>query len=145
MQRYYSQITGSTYLEGIHHEMPVDAQPISEELFNEVIANPDPSKVRSHDAQGLPILIDPSQVVLTFDELAAQERSWRNSQVSSTEWLVTRHRDEQDMQLTTTLSAEQFAELLGYRQALRDWPAAGAFPDSALRPIAPPWVAEQIQ
>lgn len=68
MQRYYSQETGSTYLEGMHR-IPQEAKPISENRFLAVIANPTPGKVRSHDAQGLPILIDPPPHVLTPDEL----------------------------------------------------------------------------
>lgn len=79
------------------------------------------------------------------DSLAEDERTWRDAEMQSNEWLVARHRDEQDMQLATTLTAEQFAELLVYRQALRDWPQSEAFPDSAQRPVAPPWIAEQTQ
>ena len=65
--------------------------------------------------------------------------------MNATEWLITRHRDEQDMQVLTTLTAEQFAELLVYRQALRDLPQSEVFPDTAQRPVAPPWIAEQTQ
>ena len=83
--------------------------------------------------------------VVSLDDLVAAERGWRNDQVSSTEWLVTRHRDEQDMQLPTTLQVEQFAELQLYRQALRDWPQSPDFPASQKRPETPPWVAEQDQ
>jgi len=58
--RYYSKTTGCTYLDGIHAgQMPDDAVPMAEVLYQEVIGNPDPGKVRSHDAAGLPILIDP--------------------------------------------------------------------------------------
>lgn len=57
--RYYSQSTGSTYLSGVHGKnMPADARPISEERYQAVIANPTPGTVRSHDADGLPILVD---------------------------------------------------------------------------------------
>ena len=83
--------------------------------------------------------------VPTEDASAAIERAWRDAQVSASEWLVTRHRDEQDLAQNTTLTAEQFAELLGYRQALRDWPQSEHFPDSQYRPVAPPWIAEQTQ
>lgn len=79
-----------------------------------------------------------------LNETQSAERAWRDQQLTSSEWLVTRHRDEQDMQLATTLTAEQFAELLVYRQALRDWPQTEAFPDSAQRPLAPAWIAEQV-
>lgn len=78
-------------------------------------------------------------------EQADAERMWRNTELQSTEWLVTRHRDEQDLAQDTTLTTEQFAELLGYRLALRDWPQSEHFPDSQYRPVAPPWIAEQTQ
>ena len=145
MTRLYSQTTGNCYLVDGPLAPPPDAVPISDERFLAVIAEPAPGKVRGHDAQGLPILIDPPVHVLTVDELAAAERLWRDGQVSTTEWLVTRHRDELDMQVVTTLTAEQFVELLVYRQALRDLPQSEAFPDTAQRPVAPPWIAEQPQ
>ncbi|MET3051014.1 phage tail assembly chaperone [Pseudomonas alkylphenolica] len=145
MNRYYSQTSGTCYLEGIHDQIPADAVLIDGERYDEVIANPDPAKLRSHDAVGLPILIDEPTWQPTADELAAHERVWRDTQVSETEWLVARHRDEQDMQLATTLTADQFTELQTYRQALRDWPQSSLFPDTERRPEAPPWIAEQVQ
>lgn len=72
MKRLYSQATGSTYISGIHSNMPVDAVPITEARYLEVIANPAPGKIRSHDAAGLPILIDPPPHVPTADELCHQ-------------------------------------------------------------------------
>ncbi|MEN2396956.1 hypothetical protein [Pseudomonas halotolerans] len=78
-------------------------------------------------------------------EQADAERMWRNTELQSTEWLVTRHRDEQDLAQETTLTTEQFAELLGYRLALRDWPQSEHFPDSQYRPVVLPWIAEQTQ
>lgn len=142
--RLYSQTTGCCYLPEIHKVIPEDAKEISEERYQAVIANPQRGKARSHDAEGLPILIDMADVVLSSEELAARERAWRDAEVSGTEWLVTRHRDELDMQLETTLIAERFAELLEYRQALRDWPQTSTFPDASHRPVAPAWIAEQV-
>lgn len=74
------------------------------------------------------------------EDMAALERAWRDSVINPTEWLVGRHRDEQDMELTTTLQAEQFAELLRYRQALRDWPQSELFPGIEHRPVPPAWL-----
>lgn len=68
MQRYYSASTGGTYVDSIHSDMPADAVPLSEERYQEVIANPSPGKIRSHDANGLPILIDPPPFVPTYDD-----------------------------------------------------------------------------
>lgn len=59
MKRFYSQTTETTYIEGRHLTMPPDAVPITEERYQAVIVNPPRGKVRSHDAAGLPILIDP--------------------------------------------------------------------------------------
>lgn len=139
--RLYSKTTGACYLVGIHTDIPPDAKEISDQRFIETIGNPDPTKVRSHDKQGLPILIDPPP--LTAGELAEKERAWRDVELSSRLWLRDRHRDEQDMQIETTLTAEQFGELLSYLQALRDWPSAEAFPNPEDRPLPPSWTADQ--
>jgi len=83
--------------------------------------------------------------VVPPEQLIAFERDWRDSEIRNTEWLVARHRDEQDLQLSPTLTTGQFSELLAYRQALRDWPLSEHFPDSQHRPVAPPWIAEQTR
>lgn len=75
-----------------------------------------------------------------YEQAAAHARAWRDSEVSATQWLVERHRDE----ITTTLSAAQFTELQVYRQALRDWPVAVGFPEGSTKPEAPVWLAAEI-
>lgn len=143
MQRLYSQTTGTTYFKEIHAGIPADALPISEDRFQEVIINPLPGKVRSHDGTGLPILIDPPPA--TPEELAAVERAWRDAQIESVRWLRERHRDEVDSARPTTLTTEQSGELLDYVQALRDWPTAEGFPAQENRPAQPVWIPEQQQ
>ncbi|MDG9784323.1 hypothetical protein [Metapseudomonas otitidis] len=64
MGRFYSQLTGCTYLSAVHSNMPADAKPISEERYLAVIAEPPTGKIRAHDADGLPILIDPPSLPL---------------------------------------------------------------------------------
>lgn len=70
--RYYSKSTGTTYFDALHSAIPADAVPISEDRYLQVIANPTPGKIRSHDAEGLPILIDPPLVVPTAAVLCGQ-------------------------------------------------------------------------
>lgn len=135
MKRFYSQSTGSTYLSGVHLQMPDDAVPITEALYEAIIANPDLDKVRSHDDRGLPILIE--RIAPNREELARIERGWRDSQLISSQWFVARYTEEQSLGLVTTQTEEQFEALLRYRQSLRDWPVSDLFPDSALRPQAP--------
>lgn len=69
MKRLYSQSTGNCYIVNLHQDIPSDALEISDERYDEVIANPAAGKIRSHDAEGLPILIDPPAYVPTVDEL----------------------------------------------------------------------------
>ncbi|MBC3208869.1 hypothetical protein HU755_18865 [Pseudomonas sp. SWRI111] len=68
-------------------------------------------------------------------------RIWREASLAATEWLVTRHRDEQDLGRGTSLKPTQYLELLEYRQALRDWPDSALFPAADSRPTAPFWLA----
>jgi len=81
----------------------------------------------------------------SVEALAADERFWRDGALAGNEWLVARHRDEQDMGDTPTLSAEQFSALLAYRKRLRDWPEGSTFPDSAGRPVPPEWLATALR
>ncbi|BBP51599.1 hypothetical protein PHLH3_12250 [Pseudomonas sp. St386] len=78
-------------------------------------------------------------------ELSLLERAWRDRQLSLTDGRVARHRDELEDGVETTLSIEQYAELQAYRRALRNWPEAGEFPLKEHRPLAPSWLAEQLQ
>ncbi|MNM66416.1 hypothetical protein D3C81_779020 [compost metagenome] len=141
--RKYSQSTGNTFFDGVHSVIPDDAVEIDDERYEAVIANPAPGKVRSHDAQGLPILIDPP--ALTAAQVEAQERVWRDAELAARQWLRERHRDEQDLGRPTTLSNEQFTELLAYLQALRDWPQGEAFPEPQQRPQPPSWIDQYAQ
>lgn len=88
--------------------------------------------------------VDGIFVPASNESSATAEREWRDAEVSETDWLMNRHRDELDMLRDTTLTTEQFSELLSYRQALRDWPQTESFPDSAQRPEPPTWIASQV-
>jgi hypothetical protein len=140
VKRFYSQTTQTTYLEDLHKTMPSDAKEISEARYLEVLANPAPDKVRGHDAEGLPILVD-----LPPESWAALERGWRDGEILRVQWLRDRHRDEQDLSRATTLSAAQFVALLSYVQSLRDWPENSDFPVEQARPVPPDWIASQTQ
>ena len=62
--------------------------------------------------------IDQEQLEAKIQKLREQ----RNKLLQETDWLLLRHHDEVSMERTTTLSIEQYQELLAYRQALRDLP-----------------------
>lgn len=134
----YSRSTGNCYLFGIHPLIPKDAIDITEERFQATLGSPQPGKMISHDADGLPILTDVPPP--TQEELEMIERAWRDRQLADTDGLVTRHRDELEEQSDTTLTPDQYTELQTYRRALRLWPENEGFPMAELRPVAPPWV-----
>ncbi|TWC06440.1 MULTISPECIES: phage tail assembly chaperone [unclassified Pseudomonas] len=95
------------------------------------------------DGDGRPVLA--SALPLTLEQLEAGERAWRDSELNRMEWLIARHRDEVDSGLPTSLIAEQYSELLVWRQLLRDWPAAGRFPATDYRPAKPEWISQKNQ
>ncbi|CAG9218699.1 tail fiber assembly protein [Burkholderia vietnamiensis] len=56
----------------------------------------------------------------TRSEVATAKRAERDAALHATDWLVSRHQDEQLLGDGTTLTADQFAVLLRYRQSLRE-------------------------
>lgn len=142
MARFYSVSTGCTYLTAVHgKDMPEDVVEMSEAVYLAVIANPAPGKVRSHDAAGQPILIDPPPP--TEAAVAEEERRWRDAELAAAVGLRDRHRDQLEIEVEPTLTGEQFRELLVYMQALRDWPQSPDFPGGQHRPSEPSWVSIQ--
>lgn len=136
---FYSKSTGGFYVREVHgHNMPSDVVEITEQEHADLLEGQALGKVIVADSAGRPVLQSPP-----FEQLANIERDWRDEELTARQWLRDRHRDEQDLGRATTLTEEQFVELLGYLQALRDWPQSEAFPDVTYRPVAPDWIAEQ--
>lgn len=84
-----------------------------------------------------------TQPLSTADDDARAERRWRDGELESVKWLRERHRDEVELGSATSLTLEQYSELLAYMQSLRDWPQAPDFPDMKNRPIRPAWIDQQ--
>ena len=103
---------------------------------------PPPGMRRGSDDRGRPAWITPE---VTPEDAQQQERAWRDRQLSATDSLVTRHRDELEADRPTTLTAEQYQELQRYRLDLRDWPGSGLFPAAGGRPTPPAWLAESVE
>lgn len=64
------------------------------------------------------------------------ERAWRNAQISATDYLA---------MPDYPINEDQRAELYAYRQALRNWPEAGQFPEKQNRPRPAAWIIELIR
>ena len=64
----------------------------------------------------------------TTEELFDMLRSFRDGRISAVLWMRERHSDELALGKETTLTPEQYTELLTYIQALRDIPAQPGVP-----------------
>ncbi|WDH24130.1 phage tail assembly chaperone [Pseudomonas chlororaphis] len=145
MAKYlYSATTGGVYLTGFHSDIPGDALEISNDVYRQCFAQPLPAgKIVVPGDDGLPSIVD--QPKTSAEAIVAAERVWRNQNLSLTDSLVARHRDEQEAGSGTTLDKDRYAELQAYRSALRSWPETSDFPTEELRPAAPTWMLEQLQ
>jgi len=131
-QGFYNAETASS--------VPADAVEISELYRNQMVDGERAGRVIAWGDDGVPYLIDPPPP--TEEALAVIERRWRDEQLQATDSIVTRHRDERDGGVLTTLNSAQYSQLLAYRQSLRNWPQTEAFPESPQdRPLAPDWLA----
>jgi hypothetical protein len=130
------------YINGV--EIPEDAIELPLNQWQALLAELSISAKRiGASADGFPILIDPPP--LDAAQLALLERSWRDVQLSLTDPVVSRHRDEVEAGGMTTLKVEQYTELQAYRRQLRDWPQGAEFPLADHRPVAPAWLSTQLQ
>ena len=136
----YSSVSQGCFLEDSINPLPEDAYPLTLEEHQAYMQGQTEGKVIDFSTVPPSLIERPPP---SFEELATAERAWRDGELAATDRVITRHRDERDMERPTTLINERFTELLSYRQALRDWPQGGEFPLVDHRPIAPPWLAEQ--
>lgn len=143
MTVFFCPSTTSFYDDDIYgDQLPQDAIEITEDLRQQLLEAQSLGKQIVADEAGQPIAID--RPGPTFEQQVARERFWRGSQLSKTDSLVTRHRDEQDAGRETTLTDVRYKQLQAYRLDLRDWPEAAGFPSEANRPLEPDWLFEAV-
>ena len=153
MAKYFcriSEMRGGFFDTAVHGEIgspgctiPEGAIALTDEGHAELTAPRTDNKLVYPDGDGYPVLMDPPPA--SDEELAADERVWRDASLAATDGVVSRHRDEVEAGAATTLTLAQYSALQQYRQALRNWPENGEFPLIDHRPVAPPWLAEQVQ
>ncbi|MFJ7144278.1 phage tail assembly chaperone [Pseudomonas protegens] len=119
--------------------------PVTAERHSQLFGALAEGKALVPDADGAPTIADPLPVDSSPAALARLERAWRDVELSSVVWLRDRHRDQQEIEVPTTLTSDQFNELLMYMQTLRNWPQSSDFPQFEHRPVAPLWIAEQTE
>lgn len=135
---FYFSVTDGFLSSKIHGKnIPANAVQISDQVYGELLNGQNNGQVIQLDADGLPVVVAPPGP--TDEQLAIIERAWRDQALSSAVGIRDRHRDQLEIGAPTTLSGEQFTELLVYMQALREWPQADSFPLTG-RPSAPTWM-----
>ncbi|WP_322080224.1 phage tail assembly chaperone [Burkholderia cenocepacia] len=102
-----------------------------------LIAGMAAGKTMAIDEAGQPTLLDPPKQ--TREQLADMKRAMRDAALHATDWLTARHQDEKALGDGTTLTPELYAQLLKYRQALRDFSETPGWPNIDL-PTAPSFV-----
>ncbi|WJM53929.1 phage tail assembly chaperone [Pseudomonas asiatica] len=141
MTIFFSPGTGYFYDDQINSVIPDDAREITADLRDYLLAQQAGGRQVVADTYGDPVLTLPPPA--DPEVMATIGRQWRDAQLLATDGIVSRHRDELEAGVTTTLTDEQYAELQAYRRELRDWPSDGSFPSINERPQAPVWLAEQ--
>lgn len=125
---FYSKLKNSFYLEEIHgSNIPSDSVEITEAQWNSLVSAQAAGKLLSADSDGNPIAIDPP--TSTLGQLIDLSKSKRNDLLTSTDWLVMRHRDQVESKVNTTLTETQYEALQAYRTELRNLPEQSGFPN----------------
>ena len=73
---------------------------------------------------------------------AARIRAERDRRLDATTWLVERHKEQTAGNIETSITGEDYAGLLAYRQALRDLPQQEGFPWEGPDDPKCPWPVE---
>jgi hypothetical protein len=137
--QHYCAADGGFYSLAFHGFIPDGTVEVADEDYEAFKAGQEQGKWLVANDQGYPVLVDPPLPSPEF--FAGVERAWRDGQLAATDGVVSRHRDELEEGLETTLTPTQYTELQAYRRALRNWPETGEFPLIEHRPLAPLWLA----
>lgn len=116
-------------------QLPQDAIEITEDLRQQLLEAQSAGKQIVADENGQPVATD--RPGPTIEQQVQRERFWRDAELTKTDMLVTRHRDEQDAGRVPTLTDEQYRQLQSYRLELREWPENASFPNDQRRPETP--------
>lgn len=131
----------TAFFDSIDSPVPegVKVVPITDEQWIDLIHAQSEGKRLCVDDSGAAVALDP--LPLTRDQIADAKRARRDEALQDTDWLTSRHQDEKLIGNGTTLTPDQLAALLKYRQALRDISDAAGWPNVAL-PAAPDFVTQ---
>ena len=135
-QLYFSASSTAFYDLAIWpHPLPEDAVPIEPQVHAQVLDQLALGKVLQADATGAPVALEPPAP--DARDLAASARRQRDALIDEVQWLIERHRGELSLQITPTLTDEDYLLVLRYVQDLRDVPEQDSFPHDIQWPTLP--------
>ncbi|CAB5155639.1 Phage tail assembly chaperone protein [uncultured Caudovirales phage] len=76
----------------------------------------------------------------TPEQLGDMAKAIRNNALALLDILTTRHRDQLELGVATSLSSSEYAELLAYKQGLREMSDLPSFPQEIIWPELPGWL-----
>lgn len=108
------------------HDLPDFPALLSAEDHARILAELSTGRVLAADETGRPVTLEPPPP--SAEAQAAEARRRRDAEIAAVRWLVERHRDEQALQIATTLRPEDYRLVQEHVQALRDVPEQDGFP-----------------
>lgn len=117
------------------HHLPSDTVLISTGDHARLLGELSEGRVLDVDADGYPVTAEPAGP--DIEQLAHLARQRRDAGIASVQWLIERHRSEVSLQLTTTLTDEDYLLVHQYVQDLRDVPEQDGFPTDIAWPSLP--------
>lgn len=142
MTIFYSPSTGAFYDDAFWDApLPTDAAEVTPERHAELLQATTTGQIVQVGEDGRPVAVDaPTPPPETLAVLA---RRRRDAEIIGVRWLIDRHRDEEALDASTTLSAEGYRAVLLHIQALRDVPAQSGFPADIAWPVLPTEIETQ--
>lgn len=133
MKHYYSKTAGFL-VSTLVNEIPSDAIEITKGRHIEL---------QRLESEGFVILVENGDVITKEKPVEHQQeisRTIRNNEIESSMWVAERHRGQIELGIKTSISDNEFKDLLSYHQSLRDWTEHPGWPYVDM-PIAPDWLA----
>jgi len=115
------------------HDLPDDIISLSDQDHARILDELSTGRILSTDEDGQPITVEPPRA--SDEVLANQARRRRDAEIAQVRWLIERHRDEQALQIATTLTPEDYRLVQEHVQALRDVPEQDGFPRAIDWPV----------
>lgn len=133
----FSATTGAFYdLANWPHDLPDYPVLLSADDHARILDELSTGHILTTDEAGRPITVEPPPP--SAELLASEARRRRDIEIGAVRWLIERHRDEQALQIVTTLTPEDYRLVQDHVQALRDIPEQDGFPHVIDWPVLAP-------